>query len=149
MGISSIQRRFQRYRIIYLWKIIAGLTHNFGLTWKDDSHWGILIDIKQLKYHSTKGAIIDIWKQSIGVSGAILFNAMPYRVRNYKGKTISGFKMTLDQELEKIPDCPLSYGLYPDPINPETNMNSNCLIDWSRYLNINQRREIDINDVLL
>ena len=51
MGISSIQRRFQRYRIIYLWKIITGLTHNFGLTWKEDSHWGILIDIKQLKYY--------------------------------------------------------------------------------------------------
>ena len=93
--------------------------------------------------------VLNIWRQSIGISGAILFNAMPYNVRNYKGKSISGFKMTLNQELEKIPDCPLLYGLYPDPINPDTNMNSNCLVDWSRHLKLNQRREIDIKDVLL
>ena len=54
MGISSLQRRFQRYRIIYLWKVIVGLTHNYGLTWKIDEHKGILIDIKQLKYYQVK-----------------------------------------------------------------------------------------------
>ena len=83
------------------------------------------------------------WKQSLGVSRAILFNAMPYNIRNYEGKTISGFKMTLDQVLETIPDCPLSHGLYPAPINPDTNMNSNCLIDWSRYMKLPQRKELD------
>ena len=149
MGLSSIQRRFQRYRIIYLWKVIAGLTHNYGLTWRIDEHKGIIIDIKQLKYYQVKGKVLNIWRQSIGVSGAALFNSMPYKVRNYEGKSISGFKMTLDQVLENIPDCPLSYGLYPDPINPVTNRNSNCLTDWSHYLKLPQRKEIDIHDVLL
>ena len=129
--------------------MIVGLTHNYGLTWKTDEHKGILIDIKQLKYYQVKGKVLNIWRQSIGVSGAALFNSMPYKVRNYKGKSISGFKMTLDQVLENIPDCPLSYGLYPDPINPVTNRNSNCLTDWSRYLKLPQRKEIDIHDVLL
>ena len=149
MDMSTIQRRFQRYRIIYLWKVISGLTHNFGLTWRNDEHKGILIEINQLKYYQISGKILNIWKQSIGVSGATLFNSMPYKVRNYAGKSISGFKMTLDQVLENIPDCPLSYGLYPVPINPDTNRNSNCLIDWSRHLRLPQRKEININDVLL
>ena len=108
-----------------------------------------MFEIKQPKYYTIKGKVLNVWRQSIGISGAILFNAMPYNVRNYGGNSISGFKMTLDQVLENIPDCPLSYGLYPDPINPDTNMNSNCLVDWSRHMKLNQRREIDIKDVLL
>ena len=54
MGISSIQRYFQRYRVIYLWKVINGLTYNFGITWRNDIHKEILIDIKQFKYNSIK-----------------------------------------------------------------------------------------------
>ena len=149
MGLSSIQWIFQRYRIIYLWKVISGLTHNFGLSWRNDEHKDILIEINQLKYYQISGKVLHIWKQSNGVSGATLFNSMPYKVRNYAGNSISGFKMTLDQVLENIPDCPLSYGLYPEPINQDTNRNSNCLIDWSRHLKLPPREEIDIEDVLL
>ena len=90
-----------------------------------------------------------LWRQSLSISGATLFNSMPFKVRNYEGNTIAGFKMTLDQVLENIPDCPLSYGLYPAPINPDSNMNSNCLIDWSRYLKLPQRKELSIKDILL
>ena len=120
-----------------------------GSLGKKDEHKGILIDINQLKYYQISGKVLNIWKQSIGVSGASLFNSMPYKVRNYSGKSVSGFKMTLDQVLENIPDCPLSYGLYPEPINPDTNRNSNCLIDWSQHLKLPQRKEINIEDVLL
>ena len=42
-----------------------------------------MIDIKQPKYHTIKGKALSIWRQSIGVTGAILFNAMPYKVRKY------------------------------------------------------------------
>ena len=88
-----------------------------------------MININQLKYHSISNNVLNIWKQSLGVNGAMLFNSLPYKVRNYGGKSISGFKMTLDQVLETIPDCPPSIGLYPLPINTETMKNSNCIID--------------------
>ena len=55
------------------------------------------------------------------------------------GKSLSGFKMTLDQTLETIPDCPPSQGLYPAPVNYITGRNSNCLLDWSRYLRLSGR----------
>ena len=47
--------------------------------------------------------------------------------------------MKLDQMLELIPDCPVSHGLYPTPINHITGKNSNCIIDWCRHLEINSR----------
>ena len=139
IGLSSIQRRFQRYKIIYIWKVIAGLTHNFGLTWNDHPHWGLLINIEKPVFYETKAAVYSIWRQSLAVEGTLLFNSMPSNVRNYPGKTLSGFKMMLDQVLENIPDCPPSHGLYPEPINTETGSNSNCLIDWSCFLKLRSR----------
>ena len=53
---------------------------------------------------------------------------------------INYFKTQLDKFLEGIPDCPLTSELYPDPINLITGRNSNCLIDWIRYLKLNTRR---------
>ena len=137
--MSSVQRRFQRYRIIYIWKILAGLTHNFGIIWRKHPHRGTLIDIKQPKFYKVSNRALAVWRQSLAVNGASLFNAMPENVRNYEGKSLSGFKMTLDQTLETIPDCPPSQGLYPAPVNYITGRNSNCLLDWSRYLRLSGR----------
>ena len=137
--LSSIQRRFQRYKIIYIWKVITGLTHNFGLSWYSQPHWGLLANIDKPVFHETRAAVYSMWRQSLAVEGALLINSMPSNVRNYPGKSLSGFKMTLDQVLENIPDCPPSHGLYPKPINTETGRNSNCLLDWSRFLKLRSR----------
>ena len=59
----------------------------------------------------------------------MLFNNLPYDVRNYPGDSLAGFKMKLDQTLEQIHDCPVSQGLYPTPINQNIGRNSNCIID--------------------
>ena len=137
LRLSSLQRRLQRYRIIYIWKIVVGKTHNFGINWKQHPSRGLLIDIKYPKGVSNK--VLKIWRQSLEVNGGSLFNAMPYHIRNYKGDTVEGFKMTLDQVLETVPDCPPSLGLYPAPTNCITGFSSNCLIDWSVYLKWTQR----------
>ena len=144
MGISLIQRRFQRYKVIYMWKVVSGLTHNFGVTWHNHPHRGLLINIRKPVFHSTNARVYQAWRQSLAVEGVLLFNCMPSHVRNYPGKTINGFKMTLDQLLEKIPDCPPSQGLLPDPINAETGRNSNCLTDWSKFLKLSTRQPVEI-----
>lgn len=77
------------------------------------------------------------------VDSALLFNNMPYIVRNNQGNTLNGFKMTLNQTLENIPDCPPSQGLHPEPINCETGKNSNCLIDWCKFLKVTFRGRND------
>ena len=84
------------------------------------------------------------WRQSLAVDGGLLFNHMPSEIRNYNGNSLSGFKMTLDQLLERIPDRPLAQGLYPDPVNCVSGLHSNCLIDWSKYLKLCSRVSVDL-----
>ena len=144
IGLSSIQRRFQRYKIIYIWKIVKGLTHNFGISWNYHPHWGLLIDIKKPRFNDLNAKSVSVWRQSLAVDGALLYNHMPSTIRNYSGSSLSGFKMTLDQLLERIPDRPLAQGLYPDPVNPITGLNSNCLIDWSKFLKLCNRASEDL-----
>ena len=97
MGVSSIQRRFQRYKVICIWKVVSGLTHNFGISWYTHPHWGLLIKIKKPVFYEIDAGVYHAWRQSLAVEGALLFNCMPSNVRNYPGKTLEGFKMTLDQ----------------------------------------------------
>ena len=144
MGLSSVQRRFQRYKIIYIWKIVRGLTHNFGLTWTEHVHWGLMIDINKPHFTELNAGSVAAWRQSLAVDGGMLFNHMSSNIRNYEGTSLSGFKMTLDQLLETIPDRPLAQGLYPDPINNVTGLNSNCLIDWSKHLKLCNRLSVDL-----
>ena len=117
-----------------------GLTHNFGISWTNHPHWGLLINIIKPTFHEVNAGAMSVWRQSLAIDGALLFNSMPNVVRNYQGKTLNGFKMTLDQTLETIPDRPLAQGLFPDPISQETGKNSNCLIDWSRFLKLTTRK---------
>ena len=92
---------------------------------------------------------VELWDQSLQIHGGKLFNCLPPNIRSFTGKSdaevstssrIKGFKTLLDKFLEQIPDCPLTQNLYPDPINPITDRNSNCIIDWVNYLKINTRR---------
>ena len=119
--------------------MIMGLTHNFGIEWYTHPRWGKMVKINYPKFYKVKSGALRIWRQSLGVDGALLFNCLPYDVRNYPGETLSGFKMKLDQLFENIPDCPISQGLYPTPINVISGRNSNCIIDWCRHLKLNSR----------
>ena len=46
LKISSIERRFQRYKIIYTWKIVEGLVPNCGISWNTKSTTGRLCHSK-------------------------------------------------------------------------------------------------------
>ena len=35
LKMNSEQRRFERYQVIYTWKIIGGLTQNCGVNWSE------------------------------------------------------------------------------------------------------------------
>ena len=98
-----------------------------------------MIIINYPKFYKVNSSAQKIWRQSLGVDGAMIFNSLPYDVMNYPGDSLSGFKMELDQTLEIIPDCPVSQGLYPAPINHISGKNSNCIIHWCRYLKLNSR----------
>ena len=148
MRMSSVQRRFQRYKIIYIWKIIMGLNHNFGISWTQNDRRGRLVDIP-IRVTSAPAHIQKLRRQSLAVTGGLLFNCMPVEIRNWSGSTVEGFKKKLDGILSSIPDCPPTQDLTPVPICQVTGRNSNSPIAWTRYMGINTRCPIPTDDLVV
>ena len=49
MGMNSEQRRLERYKIIYIWKIMEGFVPNCGVNWtKTEERRGRLCEVPKL-----------------------------------------------------------------------------------------------------
>ena len=79
LKMNSLERRLERYRIIYSWKILEGLAPNCGLEEVCSERRGREIKIPQLK---GKQAVRTMREQSFQVNGPRLFNCIPKRIRN-------------------------------------------------------------------
>ena len=115
MNIQSIQRRHERYKIIYIWKIMNGLVPQCNLQWTQNDRRGKMVTIPNFKtkYCTT---VKNMRQSSLSVHGGGIFNMLPAYIRNFVG-TLEDFKNTLDKFLEIIPDKPAISGLYPDPVS--------------------------------
>ena len=117
LKLYSIQRRFERYTVIYVWKIYNGLMHNPGIEFKNkDSRNGLVCKIP--KYESKLR-----W-QSFLVNGPKLFNSVPKEVREFpldelvtQNQAIVNFKKKLDDYLTSIPDEPNRSSKYSSDIS--------------------------------
>ena len=111
MGMNSEQRRLDRYKIIYIWKIMQGLVPNCGLRWTtEEQRRGRICEVPKLK-GSTE--IQKLRKQSFQMSGPKLWNALPRNLRNVNNCELGQFKEVLDCFLAKVPDEPRADGLTP------------------------------------
>ena len=111
--IYSHERRRERYRILYIWKMLEQLVPAFG-----EGHGGMS------KLHPRNGRTIDIPLRSknipthlqkvrdasLLVHGSKLFNALPKNLRNCSNCSLLEFKSKLDGYLAQIPDEPLVHG---------------------------------------
>ena len=144
LKMNSIQRRFERYRIIYVWKIRNGLVPNFGLQFSRNDRRGLMVDIPFLK-SNVRNSIKTLRDQSLKVHGGRMYNLLPVEIRDFTG-TLNDFKSLLDDFLSKIPDQPHGPGLYSEPVSRVTCRNSNSIIDWIHHLKLTERRpKIDEN----
>ena len=114
LRLYSQERRRERYRIIYIWKMYENLVP----TITNGGHGGIL------KLHPRNGRTVTlptvngqtpramqrIRDGSLMVHGANLFNHLPKYIRNYTNCSHVEFKAVLDQFLSGIPDEPLVTG---------------------------------------
>ena len=82
----SIQRRFERYRIIYVWKILENFAPNCGIVLIKDSEDTRLG--RRLKVPLLKGSakINRLKEQALQIHGSKLFNCLPSIVRNQTRK---------------------------------------------------------------
>ena len=133
LKMYSQNRRLERYRIIYTWKILEELVPNCGLEIHQSDRRGRQVAIPPLKGSQ---AMRKLREQSFQVSGPRLFNCLPSSIRNISRVPVDTFKEQLDQFLAKIPDEPNVEGLTPSTCDMFTAKPSNSIIDQSRCIKI-------------
>lgn len=112
LRLYSLQRRRERYQIIYLWSILESVVPNIDST--DNQP---LVELQSIP-NSRRGRTIAIPKlknsrfgnlrySSLPFHGARLFNSLPKQLRNLSGCSKMVFKCKLDEYLNKLPDQPL------------------------------------------
>ena len=101
----SIQRRIERYRIIYIFKILEKLVPNIGIQEYHTIRLGRFVRVPKINNHAPK-RIQTIKEYSFTVQGPQFFNSLPQHIRNMSNCTVLKFKSMLDKHLKKIPDEP-------------------------------------------
>ena len=121
LGLYSLERRRERYKIIYIWKIMQGLAVNdINITSKQHIRLGRLANVDPINTRAP-ARIKTIKTNSLPVHGPNLFNCLPRTLREETGSLIQ-FKTKLDKFLQTIPDEPLLPKYH-------TNVNSNSIVD--------------------
>ena len=134
LQMLSQERRAERYKALYIWKILEGLVPNCGLETTNSERRGREIKVPDLKGSSR---VKTLRENGFHVSGARTFNSLPKHLRNLSNISVEEFKIKLDQYLEKIPDEPILPDYTPSACNLVTAKPSNSIIDQGRT---NQRR---------
>ena len=102
LKLLSQERRMERYRIIYVWKILEGLTPNCGSETTTSDRRGREVKIPPVK--GIKGRIQTLREASFQIHGPRLFNSLLKSVRNLTSVSVEEFKGSLNKFLEKLPD---------------------------------------------
>ena len=101
-------RRMERYRILYIYKILTGQVQNCGINWSNTQNSGTPIsEISTHKYFQTQR------ENSFHYAAPRLFNRLPRSLRDDRTSTIDEWKLKLDKILSKIPDEPAVSDLTP------------------------------------
>lgn len=132
LKLFSLQRRRERYMIIYIWKIIHGMVPDPGITYAPtNSNTGIVLALPHLKGPTP---IRRLKEQSLTYHGVRLYNSLPPHLQNAfsEGKnkpiTVDTFKNRLDAYLRQIPDEPYSTSI-------SRRAPSNSILDQVTYIN--------------
>ena len=112
LNMYSLERRRERYRIIYVWKVLENLVPNIGnnrISSKTHIRRGReCFPPKVNQYCSRK--VQNLIYASLPVHGQQLFNCLPKEIRNITKCEVDTFKGALDQYLMTVPDEPLIRG---------------------------------------
>ena len=103
-NMYSLQRRRERYRIIYIWKVIEGHVPNVNNKINSIQHARLGRKCQLPKIPS--GKLGKIREASLVFNGAQLFNVLPKPLRDMSGVSLDSFKRALDQFLNTVPDEP-------------------------------------------
>lgn len=127
LRLYSLQRRRERYSIIYMWKVLRGLVPNPGIEYKVNDRTGIHICLPTIEKTSPPW-LKRLRQNSFTFRGAQLFNCLPRELRKLDPiQSLDSYKSQLDKMLSCIPDQPTVSGL----LRPAR---SNSLVDQMCYI---------------
>ena len=108
LNLYSLQRRRERYRIIYVWMIIENIVPNVNDSVQSYRH---IRHGRKCKVNEVRGSTyINCKEASLPIHGCKLFNVLPQYVRNITGVDVDVFKRKLDSFLQQVPDEPQIIG---------------------------------------
>ena len=125
MKLSSIQRRHERYKILYIYKIKEGLVPNlpshpleqetFSLQFHCNPRTGTTCFLPNHKQHHNP--VDKARESSFAITASRLWNRLPPCISNLTNLPLHAFKSKLDKFLDIFPDEPRcnASGLYSDP----------------------------------
>ena len=130
LNLYSLERRRDRYFIIYTWKILMNIVPNISsdftaVTSTQHIRRGRLCVVPPLNNRSM-AYVRTLKERSFLVHGPKLFNSIPQELRNFEG-SLEKFKNLLDFFIKTVPDKPA----LPNYIQSAS---SNCLIDQINQL---------------
>ena len=111
LSMYSLERRRERYNIIYVWKIMEKQVPNFshsdhtGIQEYWNPRRGRYCTVPAINLRSPR-QIQSIRTASFGIRGPRLFNTLPAHIRNLLGCSVDAFKRSLDKYLATVPDEP-------------------------------------------
>ena len=95
----SQERRLERYKIIYIWKILENRVPNCGIESSENLRLSRICKIPPIKRCSTR--IQNLRENCFQISGPQLFNILPQNIRNMTKCSIDDFKLALDKFCQK------------------------------------------------
>ena len=135
LKMYSLGRRIERYKILYIYKILNGSVQNCGIDWTQCNNSGTLI-----KEISTKQYFTTLRENSFHYSAPRLFNKLPRVLRDDKISTLDEWKFKLDNIISKIPDQPAVTDLVPGLCEYISTKPTNSIFYWMQHLELNTRR---------
>ena len=146
LRMYSLERRRERYRIIYIWKILEGQVPSInsvdGNSQRISSKWhprrGRECVIPPVNRNAPK-YVQNLIYSSLPIHGQQLFNILPRELRNVTGCSMDSFKRKLDRYIQCVPDEPQIPG-YTAQRRAETN----SLLDMTRLVSAHHEPMMEV-----
>ena len=142
LNLYSLERRRERYVIIYIWKSLHNIVPYFGLVIQSfEPENGIFLRLPTLPKDPGTNHVCKLIQRSILYQGVRLFNSLPKHLRLAKTQkdeddnvptpdsppSLQKYKDDLDKYLQMIPD-------QPTIPHPKRSATTNSIIDQKTYI---------------
>ena len=140
LRLYSLERRRERYLIIYVWRILEAQVPNpsdkYAITANTHPRRGRECIIPQVS-NTAPRRIQTLQYASLPIRGARLFNILPAHIRNITRCSVDVFKGQLDKFLQTVPDEPQITGY-----TAQRWADSNSLLDMACHAHTGNRMEV-------